>query len=137
MKIISNWKIYTFVALACAFISFTFNIYTERYNITSPEDQEKVLRGKMLYQQKNCQSCHQLYGLGGYLGPDLTNVITAPNKGEIYAKAIMITAPNSMPKFDLSEEEYQDLFAFLKSVGNSGESDPRKFKIRFNGMIEK
>ena len=32
--------------------------------------------GKIVFQKYNCISCHQLYGLGGYLGPDLTNVIS-------------------------------------------------------------
>ncbi len=38
---------------------------------------EDSRKGKLLFQEYNCISCHQLYGLGGYMGPDLTNVISA------------------------------------------------------------
>jgi nitric oxide reductase subunit C len=27
--------------------------------------------GKKIYQEYNCQSCHQIFGLGGYLGQNL------------------------------------------------------------------
>jgi len=42
---------------------------------------EKALQGQQLWQQNNCFSCHQIYGLGGYLGPDLTNVYSQRGKG--------------------------------------------------------
>ena len=63
----------------------------------------------MVWQKYNCQSCHQLYGLGGYLGPDLTNVYSAKGKGELFIKAFLHAGTKQMPSFDLSKEEEKEL----------------------------
>jgi nitric oxide reductase subunit C len=49
----------------CIYINFLQN---DRAMSTAADE------GKFVWQQKGCNSCHQVYGLGGYLGPDLTNV---------------------------------------------------------------
>ena len=45
----------------------------ERYRalVTSSDRQADLIQGRALY-QKNCAACHQLFGEGGQLGPDLT-----------------------------------------------------------------
>ena len=50
---------------------------------------ESVTSGWETWQNKNCQSCHQLYGLGGYMGPDLTNVASDSTKGHAYMKTVI------------------------------------------------
>ena len=77
---------------------------------------ENAIRGKLLFQKYNCTSCHQLYGLGGYLGPELTTVISQQGKGEFYANAFLKSGTQRMPDFHLSEEEVNDLVQFLKYV---------------------
>ena len=68
-----KWQLYIFTALVLLFLAFSASIYTrEDVNGASPV----AGSGKLVWQKHNCQSCHQLYGLGGYLGPDLTNVIS-------------------------------------------------------------
>ena len=91
---------------------------------------------KLVWQKYNCQSCHQLYGLGGYLGPDLTDVYSTPGKGKDYIKAMLSSGIKQMPAFHLSDQEFNQLTAFLKSVDESGNSDPRKFTQLKSGMIE-
>lgn len=34
---------------------------------------EPAIRGRELWYANACQVCHQVYGNGGFLGPDLTN----------------------------------------------------------------
>ena len=75
--------------------------------------------GKLLYQKHNCTSCHQLYGLGGYLGPELTTVISPDGKGELYAKAFIKYGTQKMPDFHLNDEEVNDLLEYLKCVDGS------------------
>ena len=42
---------------------------------------DEVRHGQQLYQESNCTACHQIYGLGGYMGPDLTNVVSMLTRG--------------------------------------------------------
>lgn len=75
-----------------------------------------------MWQSKNCQACHQLYGLGGYMGPDLTNIISDSIKGPAYASAFIQSGTAKMPKFNLSAAEVNELLAFLTWVDQSGQS---------------
>lgn len=125
-----------FFFLCFIFIIYSFSIYLTPRNSKNPEA-ETVAAGRLVWQKYNCQSCHQLYGLGGYLGPDLTNVYSAKGKGELFIKAFLHAGTKQMPSFDLSKEEEKELIAFLKSTDGSGIADPRNFVIISTGMIEK
>ncbi len=127
---------YIFFFLCLTFIIYSFSIYLTPGYLKNPEA-ETVAAGRLVWQKYNCQSCHQLYGLGGYLGPDLTNVYSAKGKGELFIKAFLHTGTKQMPSFALSKEEEKDLIAFLKSTDHSGIADPRNFVIKSTGMIEK
>ncbi len=63
-------------------------------------------------------ACHQFYGLGGYMGPDLTNVISS--KGAAYARAFLISGTERMPDFGFDDHEMDDLIAFLEFVDSMG-----------------
>jgi nitric oxide reductase subunit C len=75
--------------------------------------------GKLLWQEKNCIACHQLYGLGGYLGPDLTNIISDPSRGSAYAAAFVKSGGTTMPNYHLTDKETDDIIAYLKYVDAS------------------
>lgn len=94
---------------------------------------EQFSAGKMVWQKYNCQSCHQLYGLGGYLGPDVTHVYK--KGGPVYIKAVVQTGNITMPAFKLNNQELDDLVYFLKKMNESGNADPRKFSIKADGCI--
>lgn len=100
-----------------------------------PLPDDITMRGKLIYQKYNCQSCHQIYGLGGYLGPDLTNVISAEGKGENLVRIMVSEGVRQMPSFELDQDEMDALIAFLKNVDSSGVSDPRQLIIQKDGMI--
>jgi nitric oxide reductase subunit C len=120
-----------------AFVVYTAYVYTS--GTETPADVAltgPVKNGLTLFQANNCIACHQFYGLGGYLGPDLTNVISAPGKGAEYAKAILEDGTPGMPDFSFSAVEVDDLIQFLKFVNASGEYPPRKPVIRWNGTVD-
>lgn len=96
-----------------------------------------LLAGKAIWQQKNCGACHQLYGLGGFLGPDITNVYSTPEKGPEYIKVFVKAGTPVMPSFDLSDAEVESLLLFLQHVDASGQSDPKIFKRNLDGTIER
>ncbi len=118
--------------LLAGFAGYTFYLYA--FPPVQAKLKPDIDHGKMVWQLYNCGSCHQFYGLGGYLGPDLTNVYS--RRGEQYIRAMIQAGPLSMPSFRLNETEMNNLMAFLKNVDQSGVSDPRSFQIRYDGTFE-
>ena len=115
------------------FLLYSFYLYATlpaKSNLHSA----KADHGKMLWQQYNCIACHQVYGLGGYLGPDLTN--TYSKKGPEYIKAFLSTGTAIMPDFRLTESEITALQEYLKNIDASGNADPKSFTINKDGTIE-
>lgn len=127
-------KLILFVVLVISFITFSTTIYIQPALVESTPYTQAAANGHLVWQQYNCQSCHQLFGLGGYLGPDLTNVYSAPGKGEPYIKAMLKSGTTQMPPFNLSEEDQSALIAFLKQTDASGIADPRNFTTNSTGM---
>ena len=73
-----------FVLFVC-FIAFSVWIYTIPLFSPSQYSEKElhlVAEGRLVWQKYNCHTCHQLYGLGGYLGPDLTNVYSRTANNE-------------------------------------------------------
>lgn len=116
-----------FILLFSSFILFSLWIYTIPFFRKDTKITKKELKssanGRLVWQKYNCHTCHQLYGLGGYLGPDLTNVYSRAKKNETYIKAILSSGVRQMPAFDLSKEEMEELLVFLKDVDASGSAD--------------
>lgn len=111
------------LALFSAFAVYTIAVYA----YCDAGNKEKaptmnVRAGWHVWQEKNCQSCHQLYGLGGYLGPDLTNVASDTMKDERYLRTFIKYGTGRMPDLHLADEEVNDVIAFLKWVDKSGKS---------------
>ncbi len=78
-------------------------------------------------------ACHQFYGLGGYMGPDLTNVVS--NKGVAYARAILTSGTVRMPNFGFSEQEMDDLVAFLEFVDTMGTYEAPSYELSWYGTV--
>ncbi len=114
-----------------AFAAYSFFLYAKP-PAAAVEPDKLVENGKVAWQKYNCNACHQVYGLGGYLGPDLTNVYA---KGTDYIRAFLTNGTAVMPNFNLSDEEMENLLAYFNHLNRSGNADPRTFKILANGSI--
>ncbi len=101
------------------FVIYTGFVYTVGTKGPSIVMNADAIKGKLLYQKYNCTACHQLYGLGGYLGPELTTVISQKGKGSLYADAIMKSGTERMPDFHLPDIERQQLIAFFTYVDST------------------
>ena len=53
--------------------------------------------GQTVWRENNCQSCHQLFGFGGFLGPDLTNAIGALSTERL--DSVLTIGSGQMPAF--------------------------------------
>ena len=84
-----------------------------RENIT-----DSVVRGKHIWETRNCIGCHTLLGEGAYFAPELGNVYT--RRGGPFIKAWIQSQPTGvpgrrqMPNFNLTDQELDDMVAFLK-----------------------
>jgi nitric oxide reductase subunit C len=110
------FAIITLSAAAYSFVVYTDGTAVKKGKLNGPQ----AVKGHLLYQEYNCTACHQLYGLGGYLGPDLTNVMSAPGKGEVYVGAILQSGTSRMPNFHFSKDDIEALSAYLRRVDESG-----------------
>ena len=84
-----------------------------RENIT-----DSVVRGKHIWETRDCIGCHTLLGEGAYFAPELGNVYK--RRGPEFIKAWIQGQPTGapsrrqMPQFDLNDQQLDDLVHFLK-----------------------
>lgn len=126
----SHPKALVFLTLFFLFSSYSVMVYTQ--GTEKQPNSNAFRRGQLVWQNNNCQSCHQLYGLGGHKGPDLTNLMSEPHKGDAYARAIILSGTAEMPPFTFEGEELEELITFLREVDKSGRSQvPAEMVDRF------
>lgn len=105
-----------FILLFAAIVFHTERQIPARSNAAAitPE----VVRGKKIWETRNCIGCHTLLGEGAYFAPELGNVYT--RRGGDFIKAWMQAQPTGapgrrqMPQFHLDEQQLHDLVEFLK-----------------------
>ena len=120
--------------LCIAFVVYSATVYTTGTAATSANPMSaEAGHGQDLYQDYNCAACHQFYGLGGYMGPDLTNVIS--ERGEAYSGAFIAAGTVSMPNFNLDTDEVAALVAYLAFVDQTGTYPLQDYKIEWNGNV--
>ena len=77
--------------------------------------------GQMIFQKHDCVACHQIQGIGGTAGPDLTYEGTIHRDIEWHIRHLKnpesVVPDSAMPKFDhLSEEELIQLSEYLATL---------------------
>lgn len=127
---------FVLAALLSVFGAYCLVIYLQPSASSVSEMNNQALAGEQLWQQNNCTSCHQLYGLGGYLGPDLTNVASVAYKNEVYLKSFLNGGIGAMPEFKFSEQEKDALIAFLRHVDSTGYYPLRNAELTPTGWLE-
>jgi nitric oxide reductase subunit C len=127
---------FVFSFLIILFITYNIRLYTQNISSSSASLlSETALKGEHLWQKNNCTACHQIYGLGGYLGPDLTNIASNPDKGLDYAKAFFNSGIKSMPKFHFTVDEKEYLATFLNEIDQTGFYPNRAAEFNRNGWV--
>lgn len=122
--------------LVLLFITYNCVLYTIGTKTDLQPMSPSAIRGQNLWQQNNCTACHQIYGLGGYLGPDLTNVISLDGKGPQYVKAFLNSGVRAMPVFNFNEEEKDDIVELLKHIDKTGYFPNRNPEIENSGWVK-
>ncbi len=123
-----------FVTLCVAFIPYSVYVYTHGTEASNSAPMSGEARyGQQLFQKHNCIACHQFYGLGGYMGPDLTNVVS--NRGSAYARAFLMSGTQRMPNFNLSASELDAMIAFLEFVDTTGRYPADEYQVNWFGTV--
>jgi nitric oxide reductase subunit C len=78
-------------------------------------------QGQVLFQQHECGECHQIMGIGGTAGPELTHVGRKITDVEWHIKHFKdpesVVPDSAMPSYDqLSDEELRELSEFLVTL---------------------
>lgn len=115
--------------LLAAFVGQTALVYTDSTADRTPPLSEEAVLGRRLWHEHNCQACHQTYGFGGFLGPDLTNA-GRRLKTDYLAKVLGV-GPNEgisqMPAFHMDAEQVAWIEAYLIELDKTGIGVPRQF----------
>lgn len=122
------------MSLLTAFVFYSAYVYTTGTEAAHvPQMSDEARRGQHVFQKYNCIACHQFYGLGGYMGPDLTNTIS--NRGEVYASVFIANGTTRMPKLGLTEQETADVVAYLGFVDKTGTYPPKNYEVTWFGAV--
>lgn len=112
--------------LVAAFAVQTALVYLDDTASTFETLTEEAVRGRRLWHKHNCQSCHQIHGFGGFLGPDLTNA--AARLTDERLEEVLTVGVAQMPAFHLTEDERLDIAIFLDELSVMGQGVPRRHK---------
>ena len=77
--------------------------------------------GQVLFQKNDCSACHQIQGLGGTAGPELTHIGSAKPDVEWHIRHLKnpddVVKGSAMPGFNhLSDEELRELAEYLVTL---------------------
>lgn len=75
---------------------------------------EAAREGRALWQAYACQTCHQFYGQGGFLGPDLTNSASRVDSTRLVS--LLTVGSGQMPPLGFSNDESAAMAAFLREM---------------------
>ena len=79
---------------------------------------DSVIRGKHIWETRDCVGCHTILGEGAYFAPELGNVYK--RRGGEFIKAWIKLQPTGipgrrqMPQFNLNDQQLDDVVNFLK-----------------------
>ena len=109
-------------AFSAIFVGLTIDTFQRIPKQTNANElTESAIRGKHLFDSKNCMGCHTIMGEGAYYAPELTKVLD--RRGEAFVKAVlkdpeaMYPGQRKMVNYHFSDQEIEDLTAFLTWVG--------------------
>ena len=107
--------------MVVCFFTQTALVYLDPSN--TPALSDTARQGRRIWRQNNCQSCHQLYGFGGFLGPDLTNAAERVPFERL--EHLLTEGSGRMPAFGFSQGQITAVDEFLKVMHETGRGQAR------------
>ncbi len=99
----------------------TFGQFDELTHADKLDDH--VVAGKRAFERHNCNDCHTLLGFGAYYAPDLTRAHKRLGEDAIKRRlaepeVVFADSWRKMPQQNLTDEEIEEITAFLSWVSN-------------------
>lgn len=120
--------------LVAIYGAYSFYVYTSG-TVTFSDIPDPARKGREIFQSKNCIACHQIYGLGGYMGPDLTNTIS--RRGSDFVTTYLENGTDRMPDFELSEYEIASLVSYLTYLDSTAVYPVKAYEISWYGFVNR
>lgn len=105
------WKKTLMLVLVLCFALQSSLVYSDERSEPLSAD---ATAGRQLWHRHACQTCHQLYGQGGFLGPDLTNAASRVDSTRLVS--LLTVGSGQMPPLDYSLTEVAQMAAFLEEI---------------------
>lgn len=109
-------------SLLVAFAIQTYFVYEDKTALQQAPLSFKAREGQKTWLAHNCQSCHQIYGFGGFLGPDLTNAAQRLTPQRL--ESVLTLGSPQMPAYHFSKEEQESLLSFFQELDKTGVGTP-------------
>lgn len=110
------------IGFSVIFVGLTVDTFNRIPDQTKQSElTESAIKGKHLFDKKNCMGCHTIMGEGAYYAPELTKVFE--RRGEAFIRSMlknpeqMYPGQRKMTNYNFTDEEIDHLVAFLKWVG--------------------
>ena len=97
--------------LVAAFVVQTVLVYSDQRQEPLSAD---ALAGRELWHANAGQVCHQVYGQGGFLGPDLTNASSRVDNARL--GLLLKEGSGQMPALGFTDEQVAHMAAYLKAL---------------------
>lgn len=114
-------KLVLFIPVFFFFVQ-TYFVYSDSTGYELLELTDVASKGREVWHKYNCQSCHQIYGFGGFLGPDLTN--RGKNFSVDILQSLLAFGPRGMPSTYLTRQEALSLHFYFLELDMTGKSQP-------------
>ena len=111
-------NLFIFGSILCFVVLIILTVDTvSQLDTRTPKITAAVDAGKKVWHKYDCIGCHTILGNGSYFAPDMTKATKRKPKGYL-KKFVMdprtVKPTTAMPKLGLSEEEADNLIAFLE-----------------------
>jgi nitric oxide reductase subunit C len=134
------------LAVALVLLTVSFHQNLDARTQAAQNLTEFAIKGKEVWERKNCINCHSRLGEGAYYAPDLTKVVT--RRGDAWMRhflkdpvtAYYGTAQNAagrrkMPDLGLTDDEVEDLVSFFRFIeGIDTNGWPRRETLAVKGV---
>jgi nitric oxide reductase subunit C len=111
------------LGLVGIFLVQTWMVYTDPVGREAAPLSAEASMGQAVWHRHNCQSCHQIYGFGGFLGPDLTNAARHLTNERL--DTVLTEGSEIMPAFHLDADDRGALASFFEELNLTGEGQAR------------